>query len=360
MKPSHYYPVLKAKAGEMDALGRIPTEQMGFLTAILEVPPPGFKRVQRQEGVGKESVRRSLAEHVLNIVDGASTKLNDGPRLYLDGHFLRNEGAMPDGSPPLAYIVRRLAAAGLRAGLVVRSHGNDRDLAALADLIRDRQCEVCLRLVDADFDPASVQANAENTVEALGLKEQDVELLLDFGPVAEERVRSAGITAEAIARAVATGGWKTIIAASTAYDQWPAGVSLGEPTRLPRWERSVFDAARRGAGDRRVQYADFGVSGYKMMPPSDYARAGVKLRYTTADAYLLYFAGALTDVGGEGFRSIARRVVQHPEFTQDLTWGDDFLEQCVNPTGDTGGTATWAAVGTSHHIGFVLRELGFL
>jgi hypothetical protein len=360
MKPTQYYPVLKAKAGELDALGRIPHDRKGFVTAILEVPPPGYKRVRKAAGVGKESVRRSLSEHVSSVGETMLTKLKDGPRLYLDGHFLRREGLMPDGTPPLAHIVRRLADAGLRAGLVVRNSGEDRDIAALDDLIKERQCEVCLRLGDADYDPQTVHEFSRSTVEALGLRESEVELLLDFGALSEDNVRSTRITAEAISRAVSGGRWKSIIAASTSYDRWPSGVGVGEPVELPRWERSVHDAALRGAGERRLQYGDFGVSGHRMIAPSDYATAGVKLRYTTADHYLLYYAGQLNDVGGEGFKAIARRVIRHPEFTPKLTWGDEFLEECVKPGADSGGTATWAAVGTSHHVGFVLRELGLL
>jgi hypothetical protein len=360
MKPTHYYPILKAKAGEIDALSRVKPERMGFLTPILEVPPPGYKRVKKAEGVGKEAVRRTLAEHVQNVTRTLLSRLAVGPRLFLDGHFLRREGLMPDGSPPLAYIVRTLAEAGLRAGVVVRSHGRDRDITALEDLIGERQCEVCLRLGDADYDPSAVQRNAEATTEALGLREHEVELLLDFGAISEDRVRSTCITAEAICRAVRSGSWKTVVAAATSYDRWPAGVGIGEPAALPRWERTVFEAAMRGAGDRRLQYGDFGVSGYQMVAPSDYATAGVKLRYTTTEHYLLYYAGQLTDVGGEGFRSIASRVVRNPAFTPKLSWGDEFLEECVKPGADTGGTATWAAVGTSHHVSILLRDLGLL
>jgi hypothetical protein len=359
MNPSHYFPILKARAGEMDALGRLPHGHMGFVTPILEVSQPGFKRVKAKEGTGMEAVRRSLTEHVDTVIANVLEHLREGPRLYLDGHHLNQEGTMPDGTPPLAYIVRRLAGEGLRAGIVVRNHARSLEVAALSDLIEQRQCEVCLRLGDSDFEPSEVQATAAGTVEALGLREREVELLLDFGAASGERVRSMQITAETITGAVARGAWKSVIAASTAYERWPAGVGIGEPLALPRYERRVFEAANRGGRGRRVQYGDFGVSGYEMVPPSDFARAGVKLRYTIAECYLLYFAGQLKEVGGEGFRSIAKRVVRHPEFTPKLTWGDIFIEDCA-AGGDTGGTAKWAAVGTSHHIGFLLSELGLL
>lgn len=359
MKPSHYFPVLKARAGEMEALGHIPHQQLGFVTPILEVSPPGFKRVKTKAGEKPESVRRSLTEHVDAVIGGILSNLREGPRVYLDGHFLRGEGTMRDGTPPLAHIVRRLAGEGLRAGVVVRRQGRALEVEALRDLIEERQCEVCLRLVDEDFRPAEVQAAAAATVEALGLREGEVELLLDFGPVIKDHAQSAQVTAASICEAVSPGAWKSVIAASTAYDSWPLGVGTAEPMIIPRFERGVFGAARRAAQGRRVQYGDFGVSGYEMVVPSEFARAGVKLRYTTRENYLLYFAGRLKDAGGAGFRSIARMVVQHPDFTPGLTWGDRFIEQCA-AGGDTGNTTTWAAVGTSHHVGLVLSELGLL
>ena len=68
--------------------------------------------------------------------------------------------------------------------------------------------------------------------------------------------------------------------------------------------------------------------------------------------------------GSRQFFDICRAVAGHPEFTPDLTWGDRRIAAATELDDDrlqrdvgTGNAMTWRAIGTSHHIGFVVNRL---
>lgn len=358
-KAQHYVLIAKGKDGELRGIGTIPVEVRGMMTVVLELVRPGYKNGPKVLGsVRRDRVRRPLREHLDAVIKRIIAVFSEGPRVFIDAHQMDVESSiLENGTHPLTYVTEQLLSAGLRVGPVLSTGLSPRSQAAAAALVNERELKCCLRVQGTDFHDGDVLEEVRTFLTALEVRESSCELLLDFGGVPAESVGIAALAAEHMARAFAVSPhWAAITSAATGYVKWPTGTN--DLVRLPRTELAIYEAAKRGAG-RGIWYGDYGISGH--LPPAPVKgvpETGVKLRYVSDADYLLFYGGKWQDESEEGFQRIARQLVQMPEFTKSLSWGDTYIEDASNGHGK-GSPQMFVEIGTSHHIMFLLRELGF-
>lgn len=356
----HYVPILKAKQGEIRGLDTVPVGLRGVMTAVLELTRHGY--VKPPKGVEQKPppVRVPLVQHIDATTRAILTKLADGPRVFIDASEMAKDGNEKiEGEYPLTRVVRQLLEEGFRAGPVLSTDLAPAVREEAAALVKssDGKSACCLRLRDADFSPGTAVASASELMDSLGIRKEWCDLILDFGFVSADKVQATKNTAEAMFKAFGNAsGWRSLTAAATGLLTWPS-MKEGPLKRIPRTEMKVFEAAQ-AACSRPVWFGDYGSGGLEHPEVQPEPRAGIKLRYTAQTEILLFSAGQLKGTGGAGFQAICKRLIDMPEFTPGLSWGDDFIADCAEG-GPTGGPMEWVQVGTSHHLRFVLRELGF-
>jgi hypothetical protein len=136
---------------------------------------------------------------------------------------------------------------------------------------------------------------------------------------------------------------------------------------VPRGEWALWREIMGGGYDlpRIPAFGDYGISHPDF--PEDRegaARGPVALRYTTERDYLLVKWGSMRRVHGEGYRDMARWLMNSNHYAgPDFSWGDGRIrdyaekEEPKDREPGWGNSGVWRAIGTSHHLAHVVDEV---
>jgi hypothetical protein len=188
-----------------------------------------------------------------------------------------------------------------------------------------------------------------------------VDLVVDLGALADD---GAASFASQIARLVlseipSVGEWRTLTLASGAF---PPDLNSVQPEVLTEVQRR--DATTWRAVSGRVRSRQPGFGDYAIGYPAQALGAGFapapQLRWTAADSWLIYKGRKRDRLGSRQFYEICRRVVEAGVVERDLSWGDRYVADAS--TGESGGRTPgnamiWRAIGTSHHLNYVVSRL---
>lgn len=354
---AHYYPILKGKAGEIAAVARTPLEHRGFFTPIVEVPPP--------EITGDDGERASADAHVRRFAARLADGWCDGPGFFVDCGQVESFGRMAGGEGPLEYLMEVLAGErGLRVapGLRTTAFGAADD--ALRPLFRRFGPRVCIRLTDRDFR-FDVGSWLAGELRRWGVSPLSTHVIVDLGRVGEGDTFAKTLAAGAVVRSLvhASGEWRGIAVAATGM---PDSVGTLEPDtvhRVRRHERALWNNLPREGVPRKLAYGDYGVTGagISQFDPTRMRPPGPKVRYTVRDEYVIVRRARGQRGDAEGHRLLAKRIRALPDYSgRGFSWGDAYIDDSAAGAKVSRQSSMWIAASTSHHLRFVLAQLGLV
>jgi Beta protein len=343
-----YVPVLKGKQGELNALGLIQPVTREHLLPLLEIVPG-----TQDEAGARPEVRSAIEKTV------AKLRPWHGQRLLLDVGLLASDSALRDGSGAIEVAISAAVDQGVRAIPVLRLDDGPLARREAANAHADLRNGIAVRLdgEDLDQDSEDIDAALAELLAETSIQRSDVDLVLDLGGVrGEVAVRgSERIAADALRGISYPDEWRTLIVAAGAFPPdlrdftpWVVGEiarddaamydRLLDRRRLPR--TPVF-------GDYAVNNPDFTTGSFRAPP---------QLRYAVADRWLV-LKGYLNDPGGhQQFYDVCEMIAAHQDFVgAELGRAD---ARIASPRADGPGNATtWRAIGTAHHLDYVVRRL---
>jgi hypothetical protein len=201
-------------------------------------------------------------------------------------------------------------------------------------------------------------------LERLSVSTRDTDLILDIRSIATPRqadVNSIISMAQALPR---IREWRSFTIAATSFPENLTGLPPSESSLIDRTEwRLWLDLSRcRRELPRRPTFGDYAIShpepaevDPRVMRPS------ASIRYTTDEAWLVLKGRNLRDNGFSQFHKVCTELIRCPEFSgADFSWGDGYIYDCAHQRTGPGNLTTWRKVGTSHHLGFAVRQLANL
>lgn len=360
-----YFPILKGKQGELNALLNWRPTPGATVTPILEVVP--WERDEEQNGQDSQEI------------DKARTRISKAWRsqsdlLYIDAAAAEpdpEQGWGPDSPPPvLGRLIKGLLADGCAVAPVIRASASTEYLRALGRHTEGAARRLAVRITAEDFDDTVMPLRdlVNRAVETVGGSPSSTDVVLDFGSVSDD---NAATMAARLARFVLPqlddSGWNSLVLASGAF---PVNLSEITPSKIGTVERHDVDLWRsvNRLGLRMpLSFGDYAVT-HPILPQGTGFAAPPQLRYTFGDRWLVSKGRRTDRRGHKQFYDICAAILEHAgsrASSPDQSWGDDYIwraaQASTNPeleqkTGP-GNASTWRAIATSHHLAEVARRL---
>ena len=348
--PDHYVPMLKVKRGEKKALQAVPEDLKAKMTPLLEI-------VER---------RHEKSPTVQHHLDKAFTDLPSAvlgyPRCLIDVHEMAQDG------PKAAEGAFRRAAASGMVFTPVTGISRQVDVAAAFD---HRENGLAIRLTREEFEGGRLAKTLEQFVAEHSLANEDVDLIVDLGPVDDlvlpGVIAFAGAFLDEVPR---PSEWRTLTLSGSAFPSSMGGVGRqshlnAERAEWKAWRDDLF--ARRTELQRLPTYSDFGIqhpTGVEGFDPRT-MQVSACIRYTLTDDWLL--------IKGESTRATPA-TEQFPDLATQLVYGhlrrdfagSDHCPGCrsIKAAADgwprLGSLEAWRRLGTIHHLTTVAEALAAL
>lgn len=348
--PRHYVPVLKVKRGEKAALQSISPALAPRITPLLEI-------VER-----KPDKAPTLAGHLQSAFKGLADAVRPFGRFLLDTREIEPDGtagalaafslASTTGTPftPVTGISRSV---GIAAALDHRDNG------------------IAIRLTRREFETGRLPGGLNDFLARHGLTHEEIDLIVDLGPVDDLVLPGVTAFAEGFLAAVPDPSrWHSLTLSGSAFPSSMAVVERDSEVRVERTEWQVWRDVLlpdRKRFPRIPGYSDCGIQhpkGVEGFNPQTMA-ASACVRYALENDWLL-IKGESTRrrPPSEQFPELAKRLV-YGALSADFA-GEGHCEGCaaMKAAADgaprLGSAEAWRRLGTIHHITLVAEQLAAL
>jgi hypothetical protein len=355
-----YVPLLKGKAGELDALGRLSGDQKLQLTPLIDVPQIAIE--------SSEEVPKSLDDYLdRKVTRMAKAWQGVVTPLLIDLFDTDPAGRTKNGQHPVSYLFESLRRRGIPA---IPTTGLDRDdgfQSAVQEVVTADKRGVCLRMLREDLSSAFTLASSLNDLlDKFKVARQQAVLLLDFRKL--DAAGSADILATAAKIVNGMPGiedWRAVIFAGSSMPQSLAekvkaknAINVGSVDRV---EHQIWLDLLKQKLKRRLAFGDYGVvhPDLTYMDPKE-VNASAAIRYTVQDRWLIVRGKSLREnpIGYKQFYSLSKALTEQKEFMgSSYSWGDSEIQKRARRQGTTGNLTTWVAVATNHHLTFVSKQV---
>ena len=343
-----YYPLLRTKKGELNALSTLKHSSIPFVRPILQVPPPELDMDGMPTAPSGEFVTK-----IANTLQ---------PILAYNSQFTCFLDISPAGlnHDLITDLLFSIAKDGGTPHPVFRLTGSD-SYAQLYNKLIGKPKQAIIRIGIKEVGVKLIQS-VRSALEAYQLDADKTLVLLDMGDISSDELAldmyELGLVgAIDQIRRLQVGG---IILASFAL---PMSIQT-----LPKWklvpfirkEMEVFRNVRTGA-EYDVQYSDY-ATGNVIGDPTPSRQGAPKIRYTFPNTYGIVKGektGRTPNTMAEQFHRLSQFIVKHTDYPGPaFSWGDEFVYQASKEGSHPRGNATsWVAVNTSHHIELVVSML---
>lgn len=338
-----YFPILRAKAGEIDAIGQPLPIGRDHTRPMFDFPNPAPKD------------NLSLAHYFGDKIQAIKTSWGTVNDVCLDFSRYEPDSSMADGQHIVDYVFNisrqaRLKAVPVVAPLSLRGPGTHYFEAVSRVAARDKR-GVTLRLPYEDFAVAArLDRSLRETLGLISVAPEDVDVYLDAESLALLPVESPdeialARTLKTAAKTVLGFGCRRVVFTASSVPDSLTHHEKGKVLQVPRAEFRVWRRLTSDAELLSLGFGDYGVicptqseSSGRVVPPS-------RVRVATEDELVLY-KGAPTDI-----RTICRKAIEDGVVDNLAdSWGVRAVRECAAGYGNPGNATDWVARDTNMHI----------
>ena len=338
-----YFPIARAKAGEIEAFGRLSPRAHALVVPMLDF------------AVQRSNDRRPLAQYLAEKLQEIATSWGTAHELYLDFSRYDPNTRLPDGRHIASYVFEiarqlRLKAIPVAAPLNMRGPGTGY-FEAVANIAGRDGRGVALRLPYETF--ANGNARRTELIEALAhlrVPPSEVDVYLDANSLAlvsaDERTEmELAHRVAAAAIYVQENGYRRVIFTASEVPDWLVPHKKGEVLKVARTEFRVWRRLAVEGSLKSLKFGDYGIvhpgqveTEARVIPPS-------RVRLSLDDEYVFFKAAR------EEIRSLSVSVVTDGRLhSAEASWGAAAIRECAAGYGDAGGPTQWIARDLNMHI----------
>jgi len=358
---NQYFPILKAKKGELEALSKLSPSVLARTTPIIELAKLGGKQLEtalkRTNTPFKEYVEKCSL---------AVSKATPSKQVIVDIFQWPADFTVETGEHILNYTVDQLAARGVIPCPII---GYDR-----WDIVEYKEAIKSISLGEGQFfsirldsvaledmlDPDYFNEIMEDITAETGLDRASTPVIIDLADISNKSVNDA---IEAIQQAyehIRSLGFTYIIAIGSSI---PASVNLAVKTKdtsgtIFRKEILAWKGFLQAFPKASLYFGDYGVRNPRAAENIIAPDMNGKIRYTIENSYFIARGHSLRQDNKTLQNNVLAKVIvdSHHYMGANFSWGDSRIMDCSQGQ-FVGSPTTWISIDTNHHISSLTTEI---
>ncbi|MBF8964059.1 beta family protein [Pontibacter sp. FD36] len=348
-----YFPILKAKEGELNALGRLGTTKRASITPVFQLTNPSQPRNKPPRAVDQKYISdtatkiKDSTHGMPYILDTSSVNLNpELEKLLIRSLSVSNLFSIPEFYP------------------LINVNYHSRLYQSFLE-IDYRPKKVCLKLTWMNISRPNTVQLIQQVMDSMGLTEAQVILLVDLEDVSATEVDKVVKPICDFLQAIKTAfNFDTIVLAAGAFPGSLAGMEPWQFKYIQRRDWTIFTKVVSVVDG--IRYGDYAINTAERQEGSGFSGPS-NIRYSM-EGYFAIIKAIKPDVEEEDestkeqHRKLSELLIEESFYQgSDFSWGDKHIFNCYQGSlNKTGNNTTWRAVGTNHHIVHVLDALSKL
>lgn len=352
MQPNRkYVPFLRAKRGELGALGELTRDVKETLLPLLEVQP------------FEDPSEAGLTESYANFAGTLSSKWGPDHPILVEDRVHQAENAT--AQHPLQLLFQSLEESEIDA-IPVTGFGRDDDHNQTIQDLAKRKKRLALRLTPDDVASSSHAATqVADLFERTALSHDSIDLILDIGTLPPQAMAFNLATVKSLYSSIPDlDKWRSVTLGMNSFpEQIRDHVSISSIGEVPRSDWQLYLALLATPLKRELNFGDYAVDN------PDVDLSGISgailgntmvatIRYSTEDTWLIMRGTRIRVDGNEQYATLAETLRSHSKYKgATFSAGDQFVADCANGTAGPGNAERWRRMAVNHHLTLVVRQL---
>lgn len=344
-----YTPILKGKANDLKALGKVPRQLAAHVHSLVELLPP-------DEGKSIESSCVRFAHQLRKHCPLSSVSV--------DLHSIAPDGMTDDGSLALEALCANLRGQRILFNPVF---GFDHEpelwerIAKIA-LRQGRGLTFRLKIEDIETEEDTISEIIERLRYA-SIPASSTKILIDLGSIglmdAISLVRLRGFTQDFIDAALTAADFGLISVIGSSMPKDVSSVTKDNAKPFYRQEMPLWLNVAAGVTSKGIAFGDYGIVHPNFSDKIIATNANAKIRYTRGLHHHIFRGHSLKEgLKYKQYHKLAERVVKSSLYLgRDHSFGDDYNWRCANLEASSGSLGTWVEVDMNHHLVYVAAQL---
>jgi hypothetical protein len=353
----HYVPCIRWKQGEYQAISRLSTTTKDKVTPLIEVAGIGWDFENQQEA---KTVDEHLEKFAKRVDDKWPRRL-----AFIDLKLISPDQRMRDGRHPLAFVFDGLRSNGAYCIPVTGLDRDDSYQEAVSEILSEDKKGACLRISIDAAAKAKFPVNLNTLLAKLGLRPENVDLVLDLEAPNFEPLEGFTRMVRAITEKLPhVNNWRTYTICGTSFPETMGILDLGVKIEK-RHEWLFYKSLLRSLTekDRKPTFGDYAISHPKVSQiDMRLVKPAASIRYAINDAWYIVKGKNVRDHGYFQYFDHCAKLVSSGFFMGDaFSAGDDHINKCAQKIlKKPGSLTTWRWVGTNHHVQKVVADIATL
>jgi len=343
MEQAIYFPILRARQGEIKATGHLSPKAKTRIRPIFDILKP------------KPDTKNSIESYLLD--QSYEHQKNWGvttPICFDFSRYAPDEKTTSEQHPAEYFFacLRQLKIQGIPVTGTEFMRGPGYEyLDAVAQIAERDKRGVVLRMSYAEINNTDkLLATIEDTLRTLSLKSEAVDLLLDFEalpmlPQVDQSLESIMSAAIAALSAIESKSFRNIVICGGSIPEEVGPKYDWKPWAIPRTELHAWKKLMQRKLVSTVKFGDYAVTYAHMSDSSSSGQPPPRIRLSTKADHILARAPR-----GQ-YRKLSSEIIKHEAFDPALSaWGVDRIFACGTGSGGVGNASDWVARDTNLHL----------
>jgi len=352
-----YVPILKAKTGELAALGDLSEDAKSRIVPLFEIPRVKWDFFNDEPGETTEE----LIKRVIPYIE----KHWGEKAFFLDLYGDAVLSPMEENVDVAGILSEALKDKKLGYTPVISFDYSLSYNKGVVEKLADDKKGVALRV---SFNPDVLldQTDYDSLLKELNINPEQVDVILDLGSVYGDKEEAVYLASRLVlAETPYLNRWRNVILAASSFPKTVGGVVEKNGTK--QIERSEWLGWVKLAKLKKITrlpiFADYSISHPEVFDDIDprHMKIAASIRYTAGNEWLIIKGEKLTGKGSKGFvqfRELSQKVLDSGHYHgEDTSWGDKYIFGCAEGSQSTGNLTTWRRVGNNQHLEHVIQQL---
>lgn len=358
----HYIPILRWKAAEKEALGKLDLNKKKLMTPLFQILMPMPK--QTYTGNGRLKTPSELLEESKSMFQVKSPHIPKEILKYWGKDPLLIDLNLLDTSVIHAGLIEILSIGkGLGAWMVpVVNFSSSTDIQnKIISLSKKYNNGLCVRLSRNDITQDSMPLAVNNFLKRHTISEKDIDLLVDFKITDDQYSKLIALVSH-IPHILK---WRSMTISSGAFPPDLTGFSV-DLHRIPRSDWNQWLKIDSTKLKRKTSFSDYTIQHPIYKEPVRGANPSASIRYALQNQWIIMRGQGLRSPKGAGhaqYPALAKLLSNLEDFFgADFSFGDNYISEKGEDihTKKTGTPRTWLRAGINHHLECVISQIANL